>query len=103
MPRQYSEKERESHVKAWKKSKLGQKEYCQIKGLTWSTFKNWCKPTRRVPQDYPLVPIQVTPSQDTHPTSITLESPQGWKIKLNGDVDEHQLQRIIRLLGEMPC
>ena len=103
MPSHYTKAERESHVKAWKKSKFSQEAYCQIKGLTWSTFKNWCKPTRRAKQDYPLVAIQVTTPQDGNRTSLTLQSPEGWQIKLNGDVDEHQLQKIIQILGENPC
>ena len=78
MPSHYTKEERESHVKAWKKSKLSQEAYCKIKGLTWTTFKNWCKPTRRVKQNYPLVPIQVTAPQDGKRASLTLQSPQGW-------------------------
>ena len=103
MSSHYTKEERESYVKAWKKSKLSQEAYCKIKGLAWSTFKNWCKPTRRVKQNYPLVPIQVTDPQDGKRASLTLQSPQGWQIKVNGDVDERQLQKVIQLLGETAC
>ena len=103
MPSEYTKAERESHVKAWKKSKLSQKAYCQIKGLTWSTFKNWCKPARQTQNDYPLVPIHVTTSAHRDQTTLTLQSPHGWQIILNGAIDDQQLRQVVQLLGEAAC
>ncbi len=73
-------KEKQAHVKAWKRSGLTKTAYCGQQGLNLKTFIRWCGQVRRLEaSNAKLLPVEMVPQEDVV-KSIRLKLPSGGQL-----------------------
>ena len=106
---QMTKSDRKKHVDAWRRSGLGQEDYCKKNSLIISTFRNWVRdyvhlvePAGRQvvsaasPQ---MIPVRVTESRPNASGPIELRSPSGFTWSLGSGHSPEWMAELIRRIG----
>ena len=110
------------HVDGWQASALTQREYCERKSISFSTFKRWRRQLGKTQSKHTAatrwVPVKVeahtaareaatrTSAQRAHLNSVRgveVRLISGRSVVLGGEFGEIELARLIRLLEVLPC
>jgi len=95
MRRNYTEAEKQRHLKRYQESGLSQKAYCAKQNLSWTTFKNWKK--RANSSDPAAVFAPVTISETAAPY-LVVETAEGWRIQIPANCPVEHLQQLFNAL-----
>lgn len=88
------------HIKAWQRTSLTIRAYCQLHHISESTFHSWRRLLKkRVAQQsafVEIVPEQVSPA----PVPLELVLPGGFVLRLPAQFDVASLKRLLSLFAE---
>lgn len=94
----------QDHIKAWEKSGLSQKVYCNEQGIKLATFGLWRKRLRTLEQER-ISFIKSSPrvSEEETPRNVVLQRvlPNGVRLGLNEDIKEQLLHQVLHFAGAL--
>lgn len=94
----------QEHIKAWEKSGLTQKAYCNERGLKLATFGLWRKRLRASEQGR-ISFIKSSPrvQEEGAPGNVVLQLvlPNGVRLGLNKDINEQLLHQVLHFVGAL--
>ncbi|EHL32772.1 IS66 family insertion sequence element accessory protein TnpA [Legionella drancourtii] len=94
----------QEHIRAWEKSGLSQKAYCNEQGIKLATFGLWRK-RLRTPEQERISFIKASPraQEEGTPGNVVLQLvlPNGVRLGLNEDINEQLLHQVLHFAGAL--
>jgi transposase-like protein len=98
--RQYSDEERQSHLKAWKASGRPKSEYAMVHAINENTFYGWTRPRERGAEQSRFIELPSLEEADWKKAPVEIESPiivefpEGIRISLSSSIGTEALERV---------
>lgn len=91
----------QAHLQAWQASGLSQKAFCEQHDLNFNSFSYMCSKliAKQKTEPSSFAPVKLVPGEIEEHKKLTLENKLGLKLNLPLCLPDHELLRILKLLG----